>query len=67
MQGTKDPLVPVDQSQRFYDKLKAAGADATLDIIEGAGHGGPQFVTEEKLKMIFTFLTTHWTGQAKSG
>jgi len=62
MQGTKDPLVPPDQSQRFYDKLKAAGADATLDIIEGAGHGGPQFVTEEKLKMIFTFLTKHWAG-----
>jgi len=62
MQGTKDPLVPVDQSQRFYDKLKAAGADVTLDIIEGAGHGGPEFVTEEKLKLIFTFLTKHWAG-----
>jgi acetyl esterase/lipase len=62
MQGTKDPLVPVDQSQRLYDKLKAAGADVTLDIIEGAGHGGPEFTTEEKLKLIFTFLTKHWAG-----
>jgi len=62
MQGTKDPLVPVDQSQRLYDKLKAAGADVTLDIIEGAGHSGPEFSTPEKLKMIFTFLTKHWAG-----
>ncbi|MDR3406500.1 MAG: alpha/beta hydrolase [Chthoniobacter sp.] len=63
MQGTKDPLVPLDQSQRLYDKLKAAGADVTLDVIEGAGHGGPQFVTPEKLKMIFEFLAKHWAGQ----
>jgi len=63
MQGTKDPLVPLDQSQRLADKLKAAGADVTLDIIEGAGHGGPQFVTAEKLTEILQFLTKHWAGQ----
>jgi acetyl esterase/lipase len=62
MQGSKDPLVPVDQSQRLYDKLKAAGADVTLDIIDGAGHGGPEFTTVEKLKLIFAFLTKHWAG-----
>ncbi|MEP6671582.1 MAG: alpha/beta hydrolase [Chthoniobacter sp.] len=63
MQGTKDPLVPFDQSQRLYDKLKAAGADVTLDVIEGAGHGGPQFTTEEKLKLMFNFLAKHWAGK----
>ncbi|MEI9898674.1 MAG: alpha/beta hydrolase [Chthoniobacter sp.] len=62
MQGTKDPLVPFDQSQRLADKLKAAGADVTLDLIEGAGHGGPQFTTPEKLKLIFEFLAKHWAG-----
>jgi len=62
MQGTKDPLVPLDQSQRLYDKLKSVGADVTLDVIEGAGHGGPQFVTPEKLKLIFEFLAKHWAG-----
>jgi acetyl esterase/lipase len=63
MQGTADPLVPVDQSRRLADKLRAAGANVTLDIIDGAGHGGPQFITVEKLKMIFEFLTKHWAGQ----
>ncbi len=62
MQGTNDPLVPLDQSQRLYKKLKEAGADVTLDVIEGAGHGGPQFVTVDKLKLIFEFLTKHWAG-----
>ncbi|HYR59251.1 MAG TPA: alpha/beta hydrolase [Chthoniobacteraceae bacterium] len=59
MQGTKDPLVPLEQSQRLYDKLKAAGADATLDVIEGAGHGGPQFTAPEKLTLILDFFTRH--------
>jgi len=62
MQGTKDPLVPLDQSQRLYNKLKEAGAEVTLDVIEGAGHGGPQFTTAEKLKLIFEFLAKHWAG-----
>jgi len=62
MQGTNDPLVPLDQSQRLYKKLKEVGADVTLDVIEGAGHGGPQFTTVEKLTLIFEFLTKHWAG-----
>lgn len=63
MQGTKDPLVPLDQSERLYKKLKEAGADVTLDVIEGAGHGGKEFVTVEKLKMMFEFLAKNWAGK----
>ena len=56
MQGTNDPLVPLDQSQRLTDRLKSVGAEVTLDVIEGAGHGGPQFSTPEKRKMMFEFV-----------
>ena len=59
MQGTKDPLVPVDQSQRLANKLKAAGAEVKLEIIEGAGHGTKEFWTAEKLKIIAEFLVDH--------
>lgn len=62
LQGTNDPLVPLDQSQRLNDKLKSVGADVTLDIIEGAGHGGAPFTTQEKLKKIMEFLTKRWAG-----
>lgn len=58
MQGTNDPLVPLDQSQRLADKLKSVGANVTLDVLDGAGHGGPQFSTVEKLLKIFEFLGT---------
>ncbi|MHB9107608.1 MAG: prolyl oligopeptidase family serine peptidase [Armatimonadota bacterium] len=37
--GSKDNVVPVNQSQLLYDALQADGVDATLRIVEGAGHG----------------------------
>lgn len=37
--GTADPLVPLDQSQRFYDALKKAGIEAQFVKFEGEGHG----------------------------
>ena len=58
-QGTNDPLVPLDQSQRLTNRLKAAGADVTLDVLQGAGHGGPQFHSPEKVKMMTDFLIKH--------
>ncbi|MHC4610122.1 MAG: alpha/beta fold hydrolase [Planctomycetota bacterium] len=36
--GTADLLVPLDQSQRFTDKLRDAGVSAALRVLEGAGH-----------------------------
>jgi acetyl esterase/lipase len=62
MQGTEDPLVPLDQSERLYRKLKEVGAEVTLDVLEGAGHGGPKFYAPEKLKVITEFLAKHWAG-----
>jgi acetyl esterase/lipase len=37
--GTKDELVPMEQSQRIYDKLRAAGVEATLIKMQDDGHG----------------------------
>ena len=56
MHGGKDPLVPVSQSQKLYDALKAAGTDVTLKIIPDAGHGGPEFMQPDNVAMIDAFL-----------
>ncbi len=37
--GTKDPLVPYQQSVDLCAALKKVGVDATLHSVEGAGHG----------------------------
>ncbi len=58
--GTSDCNVPPQQSQLFYDALSATlGTDkVTLILLEGAGHGGTQFSTEENLNLVVDFLNS---------
>jgi dipeptidyl aminopeptidase/acylaminoacyl peptidase len=37
--GDADNLVPIQQSEAFVAKMKAAGAEAELVVKKGAGHG----------------------------
>ncbi len=54
MHGDQDPLVPLSQSQVFYDALKKVGVDATLKILEGAGHGfGPKYNADKPVVEFF--------------
>lgn len=39
LQGDKDDIVPFGQSQTLYDRLRSAGANATLVTVKNAGHG----------------------------
>ncbi len=57
LHGERDPLVPVSQSQIFYERLQAAGVPATLVIVKNAGHGfapmgGPISPTRQELTKI---------------
>ena len=53
--------MPLQQGERFYEALKKAGADATLHIVKGAGHGfKPQDVDE----MTKAFFDKHLKGAA---
>lgn len=56
--GTKDGTVPTQQSEEFYTKLvKVLGADkVTLTLLQGAGHGGPQFEDSKNIDLVFQFL-----------
>jgi acetyl esterase/lipase len=59
--GRLDPLVPVQQSEIFARKLEQiAGPDRfEFDVLEDAGHGDPQFETEENLNRVFRFIELH--------
>ncbi len=56
--GTDDPLVPVEQSIAFAEKLQAViGKEkCTLILLEGAGHGSREFSAPENLERVFAFL-----------
>jgi dipeptidyl aminopeptidase/acylaminoacyl peptidase len=39
LQGADDPIVPLDQAERFADELASGGAGAELLVFEGESHG----------------------------
>ena len=57
--GTADCNVPPQQSQLLYDALTAAGADAMLTLIDGAGHGGAEFSDEANMQVVIDFLNAN--------
>jgi acetyl esterase/lipase len=59
MHGDKDGAVPLEQSQRLHEMLKAAGVTSTLQVLEGAGHGGKEFHTPEIRQVILEFFNRH--------
>lgn len=54
--GTNDCTVPPLQSETFAAALSAVAVPATLELLSGAGHGGPQFVTGANLERIYRYL-----------
>ncbi len=60
LHGTADPIVPVDQSERFHLALQKAGIESTFLKFEGEGHGFQQKQnTEEFIRETVKFLARH--------
>lgn len=59
MHGDEDKTVPLAQSQVFAEALRAAGADVTLVILPGAGHGGAEFASPVNLNRVEQFFAKH--------
>lgn len=59
MQGDKDNLVPLQQSQVLEAALKQNGVECNLMIFSGAGHGGPVFTSPASMATICQFLDRH--------
>jgi len=56
MHGSEDPGVPVAQSERLHAALEKAGVSSQLVIVEGAGHGGPEFNAEDVQRTVSAFF-----------
>jgi acetyl esterase/lipase len=56
--GRLDAMVPVQQSIIFAQKLEQIVSPDRFefDILEGAGHGDPQFESEDNLNRVFRFI-----------
>jgi len=56
LHGTRDFVVNRFCSIRLYEKLKACGKEAEIVLVRGAGHGGPEFNTDEAVDMVCRFM-----------
>jgi acetyl esterase/lipase len=56
MHGSADPGVPTEQSKKLHAKLVSSGVHSEFHIVEGAGHGGPQFSTPEVRAKVEAFF-----------
>jgi acetyl esterase/lipase len=56
--GTKDPVVPTQQSEEFYSRLiNVLGENkVSLTLLKDEGHGGPQFEDTANIDKVFNFL-----------
>ena len=57
--GTKDTYVHHEQSEWLVDKLKAAGVEAELMLLDGAGHGFKGADAEKADKAMLAFFAKH--------
>lgn len=59
--GTRDHLVPYEQSVEFVEALKAKGLGdrVTFVPLEGADHEDKAFVSKENLDLVFDFIGKH--------
>ena len=57
MHGTADPGVPISQSEKLHAALTKAGVSSTFVALEGAKHGGKEFISPESNKVFLEFFT----------
>ena len=62
--GDADPLVPLQQSQKMVEALKAAGGSAELIVKKGGGH--PWMTLPEEVKIMADWFEQH-LAETKSG
>ncbi|QNU18013.1 alpha/beta hydrolase [Geobacillus zalihae] len=56
--GMKDDIIPYLQSVEFAKKLESVigKENVILELFENAGHGGPEFHSEENIRKVLDFL-----------
>lgn len=58
LHGDQDQLVPMDQSERMYQALKERQQAGALWVIEGAGHGTPEWYQAELIEQVIHWVET---------
>ncbi len=57
--GDADRVVPLSQSEHVHKRYQEMGLKSSLHVIEGAGHGGPQFSDAKRFELVKEFFDCH--------
>ena len=57
--GDEDHVVPLSQSEHIHKLYQEMGLESSLHVIEGAGHGGPQFSDATRYELVKQFFARH--------
>jgi acetyl esterase/lipase len=60
LHGDQDPQMPVNQALELCGTYQKANAPVQLEIVPGAGHGGPMFYDAERLTLVKGFLRRYF-------
>ena len=60
LHGDQDPQMPVNQALELAGAYEKVKAPVQLEIVHGAGHGGPAFYDEERLSIVRKFLRRYF-------
>jgi acetyl esterase/lipase len=67
LHGDRDDTVPIGQSERLHQALRAAGVASEYHVVEGAGHGGGSFNGPEVQRRVDHFFAEHLGREAAEG
>lgn len=56
LHGDQDPQMPINQSHELEGKYRELGLPVELEVVHGAGHGGPQFYESARTGRVIEFL-----------
>lgn len=56
LHGDRDYQMPINQAHQLHGAYKAAGLEAALDVVYGAGHGGEAFYDDARWTPTAEFL-----------
>jgi acetyl esterase/lipase len=59
LHGDQDPQMPINQAHELHGVYKAHGLPVHFEVVHGAEHGGPQFVDDERNRLVGQFLDKH--------
>jgi len=60
MHGTADTLVSPYETKILYQKLKDNKVDATLYLVDGAGHADDYFFQDDVINIVINYLNAHF-------